>query len=74
VYEARAFISVSLNVPPSTETTNFLFDRKYIIFINTLIKYKGKVVLVCVLKAYMWWGNTISGINLFASVILARAD
>jgi len=74
VCDARAFISVSLNVPPSTETTNILFDRKYVIFINTLIICKGKGVLVCVLKAYMWWGKTISGLHLFVSVILTRAD
>jgi hypothetical protein len=43
-------------------------------FINALIKCKGKGVLVFVLKAYMWWGKTISGFNLFASVILARED
>lgn len=71
--DALAFISVSLNVSPSTETTNFLFDRKYIIFINALIICKGKGVPVCVLKAYMWWGKSISGLHLFASVILARA-
>ena len=72
--DASAFISVSLNDPTSTVTTNFLSDRKYMIFINHLIKCKGKGVLVCVLKAFMWWGKIISGLNLFASFILARAD